>query len=195
MKKIAILIIVLVSLNSCYHASYSFSPESSRFGINFGKGKWLLNTVDSPSQREKLTEMALIDFKTYLNENLDYKADVLINIGAQNIPIHPDKERLEILKTSGYDYIINIKGKLIKDDLSSLQITPNKSPGVNSAKLTLEVYDLNLLEIIYIQEVLGIVDPDEIKEDFSLAVSTDQILIKSMKKILKKIKKNHSFEN
>ncbi len=193
--KIAILGFLTLLLSSCYPAKYTFSPESSNYGIVFGHGKWLLNEIESSYVKEELTEMAISNFKYYLKDDLDYVGKSSSLLGSKNIPLNPDKERLKILKSTGYDFIINIKVKQVKEDMQGFQIVSSSNPGSNIARVTLEIYDLNNLEIIYLQQVNGSVSPDKIKQDFSFVTTTDQIIKKSMKKIFRKIKRNHVKKN
>lgn len=52
----------------------------------------------------------------------------------------------------------------------------------------LEIYDLNSMETIYTRKVVGQVSIDEDdNEDFALVKSSNGIMIKSLKKILKKL--------
>lgn len=183
-------------MSSCYTASYKFSPESSNYGIEFRKGTWLLNEIESPpSIKDELTELTIENFRTYLNDDLVYIRNIPPRLGTRKIPLNPDRKTLETLKNgTGFDYIINIKVKGVKYGLGGMQILPDERPDSNLATVTLEIYDLENLEIIYLQQVRGSVSPNRIKEDFSLITTTEQIIKKSLKKIFKKIKKNHSIK-
>ncbi len=188
--------IIAILFSSCYTATYTFSPESSNYGIEFRKGTWLLNTIESPFYlKEELTETAIDHFRNYLGDDLFYIGDTPALLSSQNIPLNPDKEHLKALKSgTGFDYIINIKAKEIKDELGGLQVSSDDFPGTNLATVTLEIYDLENLEIIYLQHVRGSVSPQRIKEDVSFITTSEQIIKKSLKKIFKKIKKKHTIK-
>lgn len=192
----ALFALATILLSSCYTASYKFSPESSKHGIEFRKGAWLLNEIDSPFYiNDELTELTLDNFRTYLKDDLVHKRDIPALLGTRNIPFNPDREVLKALKSgTGFDYIINIKVKEIKDELGGLQVSSTDFPGTNLATVTLEIYDLKNLEIIYLQHVRGSVSPQRIKEDVSFITTSEQIIKKSLKKIFKKIKKNHTIK-
>lgn len=72
----------------------------------------------------------------------------------QQIPLNPNKQKLKELKTeTGFDYFINISCKKNKDELSSLGLYEDEnSKGKNQSEVTIEIYDLNLEEIIYNQK-------------------------------------------
>tara|TARA_R110000850_G_scaffold16697_1_gene51701 strand:+ start:38956 stop:39549 length:594 start_codon:yes stop_codon:yes gene_type:complete len=188
--------VAAVILSSCYTATYRFSPESSNYGIEFRKGTWLLNEIESPPYvKEELTALAIENFRSYLKDDLVYIRDTPALLGTRKIPLNPDREALKALKSgTGFDYIINIKAQEIKDELGGLQASQTDYPGTNLATVTLEIYDLENLEIIYLQHVRGSVSPNRIKEDVSFITTNEQILKKSFKKIFKKIEKNHTIK-
>lgn len=188
MKK-SILYLFLILLASCKTASYMHDIESTPYGLDYSEGKWLLNEVNSPTSiKEQLTKIAYKSFQKELGDNLK-KPEDLSNSSLPYLPIEPNKLELEqIKKETNFDYVINIESKSTKNDIGSLKIGETFDRRKNVAQTTLEVYDLNTLEVIYSRKVIGQVVIDELDtEDFAFVKSADGIMINCLKKILKKI--------
>ena len=188
MKK-SIIYTCVILLSSCHTASYVHDLESTPYGIDYREGKWLLNEITSPELiKQKLTKIAYDGFYKKLDNKLK-KAENLINISLSYVPIKPDKMLLERLKKeSGFDYFINIKCMSSENAIGTLKIGKTYSKKRNVAEASLEIYDLNTLEIIYTRKVIGQVSIDDNdNEDFAFVKSTDGIMISSLKRIMKKI--------
>ena len=114
---------------------------------------------------------------------------------AQKINFNPNKTKLIELKDgTGYDFFINIAANKSKSDLS------NDLYG-NQSEVFLEIYDLNLQQIVYSKHVIGYTGQGE-KSVFSgssvtqnvinnipLYKSSKTLMKKSLKKIFKDLKK------
>ena len=188
MKK-SILFIYIIFLTSCHTASYIHDLESTPYGIDYNKGKWLLNEITSPkSIQPKLTKIAYDSFHKKLGNRLE-KAEDLTNLALSFVPINPEKIYLKRIKReSGFDYLINIKSSSLENEIGSLKIGQTYSKKENVAESILEVYDLNTLEIIYSRKVTGQVSiDDDDNEDFSFVKSANGIMISCLKRIMKKI--------
>ena len=188
MKKL-ILYLFLILITSCKTASYIQDIDSTPYGIDYREGKWLLNDVNAPSAiKDKLTKMAYKSFHKELGGQLK-KPEDLSRTSLPYLPIKPNKLELEqIKKETNFDYVINIESKSTKNDIGSLKIGETYHRRKNVAQTTLEVYDLNTLEIIYSRKVIGQVVIDENDtEDFAFVKSSDGIMINCLKKILKKV--------
>lgn len=148
---------IFICLSSCTTASYTFAT-GQRTGVDFTSGKWLLNELDSPNgPKDKLTEESLKYFKKHLGERLFYIHDVRGLLIAQKINLNPGKTKLKELRDgTGFDFFINISTKKTKSDFSSLELYQNDNEkGRNEGSVTVEIYDLNLQQIIYSQNVIG----------------------------------------
>lgn len=193
MKKYFILFIVSAFLISCTMPKYIFDNKGQSTGVDFRTGKWLLNEIDAPSNVEdQLTALALKDFKGFLNDRL-----VLVNeakglLLPRKIDVNPDKKILEDLKKgTNFDFFITIKASKIKEDFGSVDLTPSRfnNGGTNQSEVLLEIYDLNLAQIIYSQRVIGSTELSQDNQDVHFSKSSRSLLIGAYKKLIKDIEK------
>lgn len=137
-----------------------------RTGVDFTSGKWLLNELDCPkNSKEKLTEESVKFFRKKLGDRLSYIHDVNGLLITRKIHLNPNSVKLKELKEgTGFDFFINIVTKKNKNDLSSVELYQDESySGKNEASVILEIYDLNLKQIIYSQNVVGITTKENTK--------------------------------
>ncbi|MCP2028685.1 hypothetical protein L1276_003856 [Flavobacterium sp. HSC-32F16] len=137
-----------------------------RTGVDFTSGKWLLNELDCPkASKDKLTEESLTFFKKSLGERVFYIHDVNGLLVTRKINLNPNSVKIKELKDgTGFDFFINISTKKNKSDLASVELYPDDySSGKNEASVILEIYDLNLQQIIYSQNVIGITQKENTK--------------------------------
>lgn len=170
MKK-NILFLLLLSLNiyfsSCSRGVYQKEIPTQTTGIDFSNGKWLLGNIDADYDiKEKLTQIVVKDFSKYLNNRLVNSLNDNSLLIANKIPLNPSKSViLDLKKGTNYDFFINIKyhnennrslnsiaGKYI-DSFTVDQYYYTKN--WNYYIIQLEVYDLNLGQIVYSQRVRG----------------------------------------
>jgi hypothetical protein len=195
--------IISIIATSCKTAIYVADPNP-QIGVNFTEGKWLLNELDCPkSNREKITSEAIIFFKENLKEHFFYINDVRNLLITKNTPLNPSKTKLKELKDgTGYDYFINIVVKKNKSDLNAIGLYDTKYPsnGKNESEAFLEIYDLNLLQIIYTAHVIGTDTEDQpsafdtkksdkLIDNISFYKSSNKLMSGCLKKILKDLKK------
>ena len=197
-KSILLITLFATTITSCSFPNQSYSLNTTPV-LYFGKGKWLLNKIDSPEDiRDDLFKITNKEFKKYLKDDfisLENARGVILPI---NIPLNPNKTILEDIKNgSGYDYFVNIKAEILREDFGNITFSPSPVDyKKNSAKATLEVYDLNNLEIIYNQTVIGAtkIDGNSSGDDFILTVGTSNLMVGSLRRIIKMIRKNHVIE-
>lgn len=176
-------------LTSCLTASYQKSVDSSTYGVDYREGKWVLNTIECPfTIKDKMVKLATNHFDEKLGKNF-YDANSDKSFAISYIPINPDSLLLKRIKIeTKSDYIINIKGEKITDNIGAANLGRVYSSQSNSAKTTLQIYDLNTSEIIFSQTVTGSVNIDEnTSKEFRFTKQANSIIISSLKKILKKI--------
>ena len=108
-------------LFSCNGTKYVCTFDENIDALDFSKGTWILN---NPFEKEesRMQYIAQTYFKKVLGDSLK-SIDEFRNIGfglmKAEIPFEPSKEELKEIKTAtGYDYLINIKGIVFKDELS-----------------------------------------------------------------------------
>lgn len=189
--KILLLFAILISLYSCNLPSYVFDNKGQTSGLDFTKGKWLINHIDAPSDVSKqLTKYAKEDFEKYLPGRLFFIYEPKGLILPQKININPSKSLLkEIKKGSGFDYFINIRAGKLKDELGGIDITPNHfyTDRENKSEVIIEVYDLNLSQIIYSQKVIGSVATQKGNDEVQFSKSSGSLILGCYKKLMKDI--------
>lgn len=194
---------ILITLTSCQTSSYSIvSPQ--RLGVDFTRGKWLLNEIHCPELNKKeLTLKTTKFFEKNLKDRFFYIKDVSGLLIAKKILLNPNKVKLKELKDgTGYDYFINIVVKKNRNDLGSIGLYETKYPsnGKNESEVFLEIYDLNLLQIIYSLHVIGFdkedipsafdtKKSDKLLDNISFHKSSNRLMIGSLNKILKDLKR------
>lgn len=204
MKNFTLLSFVfLIILSSCQSPRYIFMT-GQRTGVDFTTGKWLLNEVDSPkNSREKMTSESLEFFKKNLGERISYIHDVNGLLVTRKIHLNPNSVKLKELKDgTGFDFFINISTKKNKSDFSSVELYQTDSEsGKNEAEVTLEIYDLNLQQIIYSQTVVGITEKgntksmwetqksDKLVDNVTFYKNADNLMLGALKRIFKDVKK------
>lgn len=211
MKKIKLFLfigIISVIATSCKTSMYVADPNP-QIGVNFTEGKWLLNELDCPkNSSNKITSEAITFFKDNLQERFFYINDVRNLLITKKTPLNPNKIKLKELKEgTSYDYFINIVVKKNRSDLNAIGLYDTKYPGKgkNESEAFLEIYDLNLLQIIYTAHVIGTDKEDQpsafdteksdkLIDNISFYKSSNKLMLGSLKKILKDLKKK-SIEN
>ncbi|MFH7004112.1 hypothetical protein [Flavobacterium bizetiae] len=196
-------ILIFICLSSCTTASYTFAT-GQRTGVDFTSGKWLLNELDCPSNsKDRLTEKSLQYFKKHLGERLFYIHDVKGLLVTQKINLNPGKTKIKELKDgTGFDFFINISTRKNKSDFSSLELYKNDyDRGRNEGSVIVEIYDLNLQQIIYSQNVIGstskVTDPPngstqksgKLVDNIMFYKNTDQLVEGALKRIFKDLDK------
>lgn len=156
--------VFLFLFSSCQPPRYVFMTEQ-RTGVDFTSGKWLLNELDCPKEsKDKLTEESLKFFKKNLEDRIIYIHDVNLLV-PRKINLKPNSVKLKELKDgTGFDFFINISTQKNKNELSSIELYQNDySPEKNEASVILEIYDLNLQQIIYSQNVIAVTEKENTK--------------------------------
>ena len=72
MKKFFFLLTIILFCFSCQMATYVHSIESTPYGVDYSKGKWLLNTIEAPDGiKPRFIKMVTKVF--YNNLAIDFK--------------------------------------------------------------------------------------------------------------------------
>lgn len=193
MNKIILFFCILFS-TSCSLPSYYFENKTQKTGLDFTKGKWLLNEIEAPYEvKQNLTKLALNDFSSYLSNRLVYIHNAKGILLPRKIELNPNKNQIKDLKTgTQFDYFINIKGYNSKSELANMDLTNHKfnKNSKNTGELIIEVYDLNNLEIVFSQKVVGSTSAAEgSNNDVNFYRSTNELIIGGYKKVMKEIDK------
>lgn len=178
-------------LSSCAIPKYTHEYRTSK-GMNFTKGRWLINYVDAPwSSRECLTENLLKKLRKLAGDSIVYIADVGgESLLQKNIPFSVDSSTLKNIKTyTNFDYLVNVRAREIKDDLSDIMISSPEGYSKSEANCQIVIYDINKGTKAYSQKVTGSVVLNENDDDFRFAKSTESLMVGSLNKSLKDLKK------
>ncbi|WP_431244133.1 hypothetical protein ACQ9BO_07035 [Flavobacterium sp. P21] len=202
-KLICSITFLFIFLSSCSKPSFLFlTPKQT--GVDFTSGKWLLNEIDAPkNSKDRLTDESMKFFRKNLGERISYIHDVNGLLVPRKIPLNPNKTKLKELKEgTGFDFFINISTKKNKSDFSTIELYQSDSEtGKNEASVIVEIYDLNLQQIIYSQNVVGITrkeasEPmwqteksDKLIDNIAFYKNSNQLMTKALKKIFKDIDK------
>lgn len=194
---------VLLLFSSCQTSQFMFTT-GQRTGVDFSSGKWLLNELDCPkNSKEKLTEQSLKFFKKNVSDRVTYIHDAKGLLIPRKIPLNPNSIKLKELKDgTGFDFFINISTKKDKSELSSIELYQTEyGSEKNEASVTLEIYDLNLQQIIYSQKVIGITNKgntksmwetqksDKLIDNITLYKNSDALMTGALKRIFKDLNK------
>ena len=110
----------------------------------------------------------------------------------KKIDFNPEKKTLEDLKKgTNFDFFITIKASKTKEDFGSVDLTPSRfnNGGMNQSEVLLEIYDLNLAQIIYSQRVIGSTELSQDNQDVHFSKSSRSLLIGAYKRLIKDIEK------
>jgi hypothetical protein len=193
MKKITGLFFLTTLFISCSFPNYIFENKAQRTGLDFSKGNWLLNEIEAPyGVNDKLTKLALKYFSENLQERFSYINTTKDLLLPRKINLSPNKNALKDLKTgTNFDYFINIKASHSKNEFESIDITPHKfnNGGQKKSIVIIEIYDLNLLEIIYSQKVIASINMPKDNNDVHFSNSSNSLILGGYKKLINDIDK------
>jgi len=151
MRYFYLLCLSVILLQSCTTPLYVFKGPN-QVGLDFTQGKWLLHNVDN----KYINEQAVKDFTAFTGNRLGETSTAKGLLVTNNVPLQPDKQLLtDLYNGTGYDYYINIKDDIYRDDIASVELGTNNIRSEGSAGVTLEIYDLKNKSILYSQTVVG----------------------------------------
>lgn len=203
-KLILFLVVILVFFTSCKNNIYTLTNANYKTGVDFTKGKWLVNRFDESNDNSaKISSQYTNFFEENLKDRCFLRDEVEGLLIPYQIPLNPSKQRLKELKIgTGFDYFINISSKKNKSEIGTIGLYENEnSVGSNESEVTLEIYDLNLQEIIYSQRAIGKVsarkeksvwetkNSDKLIDNISFHKSPNNLIKGCLKRILKDLKK------
>lgn len=201
---IFITFLIFFTLSACHSSHIYFKNSKINTGVDFSKGKWLLNTIDCPeSTQEKLTTETLLFFNQYTKQRLFQISKVDGLLIPKSIPLDPNKNELKNLKLgTGFDYFINIKARKNKNDYGNFSLYESAdSSGKNESSVIVEIYDLNLQEIIYSKTAIGVSGKsaellksntqksNKLIDNIEFYKNPNQLINGALKKIFKDLKK------
>lgn len=180
-------------LLSCSVPSYIFLNPVAQPGLNFKEGKWLLNSIDGNSDvNDMVYKKAIADFSGFLGGRLTETSSGKGLLLPPKVPAQPSQKQInDLYKGTNFDYFINIKTNLVKDDLASVNLSPAHIPDSreNLSTVTLEVYDLKNGTIIYSQTSQGSAQkPSDSNSDVHLVRSSQGLILGCYNRLIKDIK-------
>ena len=91
-----------------------------------------------------------------------------------------------------FDYFINIRAQKVKEDIAGIDSTPHRFKKLkkNQSEVTIEVYDLNLAEIIYSQKVIGITQRENDNDDVHFSKTSRNLIMGAYRKLMNSIEKS-----
>lgn len=192
MKKIFFILFTSV-LFSCSSANYLFENKINNSGFDFTKSKWLLNKIDIQNDlKDEITENIIIDFTKLTDSRFSYILNEKNILVYNKVDMNPNKSILKDLKKgTDFDYFINIRAKTIQNDFKNkLDLTHHNHNKTmkNSVTFQMEIYDLNLFEIVYSQTITGISSiSEENNSDVNLIKPNGKLILGCYKKMIKSI--------
>lgn len=193
MKRILFLLTALMLLNSCALPKFTTVYGEAFNSINLSKGKWLLNSVDAQWKIKSGLDNAFLNRlneiapgSVYFIDNIDLKY-----IARSNFKFDTSDEVLELLKsTTDFNYLINTRARIIKDEVDCIEFYPLEKEGNNIAEFEVVITDIKTKEKLYVLKVWGKVTVREGKKDVVLSDTGNALLFKCMNRVVKKIKQD-----
>ena len=193
-----LLIVNVLMLSSCNTPKYTYMFDSGKY-MDFGEGKWLLNQTKSNSKifDAELYDVSLTEFRKIIGDSLmtinDVRRKSLI---PPVINFNLEKEKLlELKNQTGCEYLINVKGNIIKQGLGAVSVPTNDLDyySSNESSVEIKIYQLETgIEISSSIVLAKIVDQGEISKTNSipkLNTSSHTAMLSAAKKLIRKYDK------
>ncbi|MDT0645431.1 hypothetical protein RM545_01910 [Zunongwangia sp. F260] len=193
-NKLLLLLLVLI-LTGCGGAKYNYNFDRGK-KLNFSTGKWILNKPYTNYEDNDAYSIAKNEFEEILGDSLlelvELRKTKLIS---EQLPLDPIKKELkEIKEFTGCDFLINIDSKVIRDEMGSFAHSSNFGTVTkyNEASTTIQIFNLNTLELISESTASGIVDETKTPEDDGFLENFDYttpgriLALKTIKKLIRK---------
>lgn len=195
MKHTHILVLIFLSfmIFSCALPKYTHVYEAPK-GLDLRTGRWLVNTVGSDlsfADKKQYGETILREFRKMGVDSIDMLGNVWFDyITPDRFKFEFSEETLQLLKnTTKYNFIVNVKATIIKDDLSSLMLVPSDKESTSTSELVFVVYDINSGHKIYHQRIIGTISVSEKDDDIKFAKSARGLLVGALNRGLKEVSK------
>ncbi|RXQ87827.1 hypothetical protein EO244_15825 [Ancylomarina salipaludis] len=193
MKRIQLFGFIALSLLifSCALPKYSIVYESPK-GLDLRTGKWLVNSVGnrlSLADKHYYGDRIVQGFQKMGVDSIDLVGNVWFDyITPDRFQFEISEETLQLLqKTTDYDFILNVKASIIKDEVSSLMLLPPDKKSSSTSELIIVVYDINSGQKIYHQRIVGTIAVSETDNDVRFAKSAAGLLNGALNRGLKEI--------
>lgn len=193
MKKRFLFLTFLVVISSCNIPNYYFE-RTQNTGVDFRSGNWLLNEIEAPKGViDALTKKSKKDFTSFLGERVQYIHDAKGILIGKKVNLNPSINQMKDLRNgTNYDYFINVKAGVLKEELGSLNVSNSKfnANEENRSQVIIEIYDLQNLQIIYSNKVIGSTKtPENSSSDVQFSKSSENLIIGGYNKLIKDLSK------
>ena len=199
MRKIFSLLLIF-TLNSCHFPKYYFENSQMETGLDFTKGKWILNNIDAPYDiSKKLSDKAFKDFSKFLNNRISHANKVKEFLITPKINLkETPSELLKIQKNTGYDYLIDLKSQIISNKVNMIEpkIQRTDMNFQNKIKISLDVYDLKSQTLVYSKTTVGYtaINNESTSSDVEFSASKNMLVFGAYKKIINDITKKSIYK-
>jgi hypothetical protein len=158
--------------------------------LNFSKGQWLLANFRSNAPNEADLEATIVTtFQELIGDRLTQQIEAQGLLVPLKIKTKEIENYLKDFKNGqSYDFLIAIEADVIQE-VSSIQLGQFIESNSNKTVVIANVYDLNLQTLIYTHKVTCTVTYDEESNYLSFGKSTQKMLDKSLKRLLRSMKK------
>jgi hypothetical protein len=189
------LFLFLLILSSCAVSPSKFrTTDFDASYLNLSSGKWLLNYIETDLQGK-----ARDNFKRVLSDGLSGSGcDSLYYVGELKLQyvipsaliFNVSKETLKTLQiTTDYDFLICTKARVVKNKYDNYLVPTPKSVLGRETEVVLMVYDISSGICIYSHSIVGSNSVDQDDEFLHISKNTSGLLFKSLKKVLKELKR------
>lgn len=193
MRKTTLNIVFLLITSSCSITNYYFENSEMQTGLNLTTGKWMLKEIEAPYEvKQKLLQLAKDDFSEMLDNRFSLAANVKEFIITPGIDLNKTPSELaKINKTTRYNFLIDIKAKVVKNEFNSVDFTNHKFKNDKAKKVLVElsVYDLEKQFLVYNKKSIAISKMPQDNNDVNFSSSINTMIIGAYKKIMKDINK------
>ncbi|MEC4003092.1 hypothetical protein OX283_000350 [Flavobacterium sp. SUN052] len=191
-KFLVLVISIFFVIQSCSLPHYMMENKAQTTGLDFTKGKWLINDIDCPGNvYQQLFQESTKDFGLFLADRLYPVYNVKGIILPQKIKFNPSKNDIKEMKKGcvGFDYFINIRAGKLKEEIGSIDLTPHhlNTSKTNQSEVFIEIYDLNLSEIIYSQKVIGTSSAVKDNQDVHFSRASSGLIMGAYRKLINDI--------
>jgi hypothetical protein len=189
---------MLLICAACNTPKYTYMFDSGKY-MDFSPGKWLLNQTKSNSKifDAELYSSSENEFRKILGDSLieinDLRRSKLI---APEIRFDLEKEKLlELKEQTGCDYLINVKGNIIKQGLGAVSVPVDDLEfySSNESSVEIKIYQLETgIEISSSSVFAKTIDQGELYKTNSvpkLNTSSHTAMLQAAKKLIRKYDK------
>tara|TARA_R110000787_G_C13390896_1_gene442642 strand:- start:729 stop:1346 length:618 start_codon:yes stop_codon:yes gene_type:complete len=183
----------IICLSSCVVAKFKTNIVKTS-DLTELSGKFLLNNFEGKSAF-KINKEAHKELSAIIKDTIIKIRDIrptILGMYGYDIPFQLNKKQLEdIYLLTNTKYLINLKGTVLKDDLSLFvgSTTYGTTGKINKVRLEISLYDLQKEALLSHKIIEGVIEVDVNTEDhWTLVQSVENMQLRSLKKIIRSYK-------